>query len=372
MARVIVVGSLPESLINFRGPLLKAMVDAGHEVYALSPPADPSLIAQLSVIGVRHHAVPLARTGLNPFQDIRSFLALLSLFRCIRPDCMMAYTIKPVIYGCLAARLAGVPRRYAMITGLGYTFSGNGPCAYFLGTVVRILYRFALDGAEKVFFQNRDNLKVFLDLGLLKKNSQGVLINGSGVDLTYFSPTPLPIEPSFLMIARLLRDKGVHEYVDAARLVRARYPRARFYLVGWIDDNPAAISKTDLENWIREGVIEYLGRLDDVRPAISNCNIYVLPSYHEGMPRTVLEAMAMGRPIITTDTPGCRDAVVHGENGYLVPAKNVAVLAEAMIRFIDSPQQISAMGAASRRLAEMRFDVRQVNNVIMHAMGLVP
>lgn len=372
MARVAVVGSLPESLINFRGPLLKAMVDAGHEVHALSPPANPGLIAQLSALGVRHYAFPLVRTGLNPLRDLSSFLALLSLFRRLRPHCMLAYTIKPVIYGCLAARLAGVPHRHAMITGLGYTFSGCGLRARVLGTVVRTLYRFALDGVEHVFFQNQDNLQVFLDLGLLKKSERGILISGSGVDLTYFTPTPLPVEPSFLMIARLLRDKGVQEYVNAARLVKARHPQARFYLVGWIDDNPAAISKTDLENWIREGVIEYLGRLDDVRPAITNCNIYVLPSYHEGMPRTVLEAMAMGRPIITTDTPGCRETVVQGENGYLVPAMNAAALAEVMIRFIESPHQVPAMGAASRRLAEMRFDVRQVNTVIMHAMGLVP
>ncbi len=370
MARVAVLGSLPESLINFRGPLLKAMVDAGHEVHALAPPADSHLIAQLSALGVRYHAVPLARTSLNPLQDLRSLLFLRSLFRSIRPNCLLAYTIKPVIYGCLAARWAGVYRCYPMITGLGYTFTATGLRGCIVGTVARGLYRLALRGSARVFFQNPDDMQLFLKLRLVARPEQAVLINGTGVDLEHFAPVALPKIPSFLMIARLLRDKGVVEYVEAARMVKAEYPQARFLLVGWIDENPAAISQKDLDGWIREGVIEYLGRLEDVRSAIASCNVYVLPSYHEGMPRTVLEAMAMSRPIITTDRPGCRETVVDGENGFLVPAKNAAALAEAMVRFIESSDQVSVMGSASRRIAESRFDVREVNTVILRTMGL--
>lgn len=371
MARVAVLGSLPESLINFRGPLLAAMVAAGHEVHAVSPPAGPRSVEALARLGVPHHAVPLVRTGLNPLRDVGTLLSLHNLFRCIRPDCLLAYTIKPVIYGCLAARLAGVPRRYAMITGLGYAFAGRGPRAHLLGSVAHALYRLALAGADRVFFQNPDNLREFLQRGLLRGPDQAVLIDGSGVDLVRYSPAPLPAEPSFLMIARLLRDKGVLEYVEAARRLKARHPEVRFRLVGWIDDNPAAISQVELDGWTAEGVVDYLGYLEDVRPAIAGSAVYVLPSYHEGMPRTVLEAMAMARPIITTDVPGCRETVREGENGFLVPAGDAGALAAAMQRFVDTPQLAHVMGETSRRLAEERFDVHRVNAVILRNMGLV-
>jgi glycosyltransferase involved in cell wall biosynthesis len=366
---VAVLGSLPESLINFRGPLLAAMLEAGHEVHALSPPADAPLIAALAAMGVRHHAVPLARTGLNPFRDLISLRALVALFRGLRPDCLFAYTIKPVIYGGIAARWAGVPRFYAMITGLGYTMTGSGPKGRLLAGLARGLYRVALSGAERVFFQNPDDLAVFQASGLLRPD-QPVLINGSGVDLDRFAPVALPAEPSFLMIARLLRDKGVVEYVEAARQVKARYPGIGIRLVGWIDNNPAAISKTELDQWVREGVVEYLGYLDDVRPAIAGASIYCLPSYHEGTPRTVLEAMAMGRAVVTTDVPGCRSTVLEGENGFLVPPRDSQALAGAMERFVTEPRLIPAMGEASRRLATERFDVREINRVLLGTMGL--
>lgn len=370
MARVAVLGSLPESLINFRGPMLKAMVAAGHEVHALSPVATPTVIAALKAMGVRHHVVPLARTGLNPLHDLRSLLALVGLFRRLRPDCLLAYTIKPVIYGGLAARLVGV-RFYAMITGLGYTFAGLSPKGRLVGTVARVLYRLALSGSERVFFQNQDNLDVFLAHGLLRGPGQARLIAGSGVDLAHYAQLPLPAAPIFLMIARLLGDKGVREYVDAARRVRAHAPMARFRLAGWIDDNPAAIARSELDNWIGEGAIEYLGHLEDVRPAMAEASVYCLPSYHEGMPRTVLEALSMGRPVITTDVPGCRETVRPGENGFLVPAGDAVALAQAMECFISHKELASRMGAASRRLAERRFDVDLVNRVILDTMGLV-
>ena len=370
MARVAVLGSLPESLINFRGPLLAEMVKAGHEVHALSPPADVELVTQLTDMGVQHHMVPMARTGLNPLQDLRSFLFLRRLFRRLKPDCLLAYTIKPVIYGCLAARAAGVPHCHAMIEGLGYTFAGKGLRAGILGGVARILYKRALRGAERVFFLNPDNLSVFVDLGLLRDPEQARLIDGIGVDLEKFSPTALPSTPSFLMIARLLRDKGVYEYVEAARQIKARYPAVRFRLVGWIDDNPDAIARSELDEWVAEGVVDYLGLMDDVRPAITDCSVYVLPSYHEGMPRTVLEAMAMGRPVITSDAPGCRETVVEGENGFLVKPGDSGSLAQAMQRFIDQPDLIPVFGSASRQAAERRFDERRINGIIMHTMGL--
>jgi glycosyltransferase involved in cell wall biosynthesis len=366
-----VFGSLPESLINFRGPLLRAMVAAGHEVHALAPPADDTVVAALAAMGVRYHAVPLSRTGLNPWRDLVVLYALLGLFRTLRPDFLLAYTIKPVIYGCLAARMAGAARCYAMITGLGYTFAATGVKGRLVGGLARCLYRLALRCAERVFFQNPDNLQLFEKAGLPHRQGQAVLINGSGVDLDYYAPAPLPATPSFLMIARLLRDKGIVEFAEAARLVKQRYPDARFRLAGWMDANPTAVSKAMLDAWTQEGVIEYLGHLQDVRPAIADAAVYVLPSYHEGMPRTVLEAMSMGRPVITTAVPGCRETVIQGQNGLLVPVSDAAALADAMCFFIEQPEQAAEMGVASRRLAEARFDVHQVNHVILKTMELL-
>lgn len=370
MAKVVVFGSFPESLLNFRGAMLEAMVKAGHEVHAISPPAESEIVASLSAMGVTHHAVALNRTGLNPLRDFFSLLALVKMLRKLRPDCLLAYTIKPVVYGGLAARLAGV-RFYAMITGLGYVFSGAGLKGKILSSVVGFLYRLGLRRAEHVLFQNRDNLRFFQNRGLLNAPQQAVLINGSGVDLDHFSKTPLPTKPNFLMIARLLHDKGVVEYVDAARQIRKQYPHAKFRLAGWIDDNPAAISQSELDGWIDEGAIEYLGRLDDVRPALADCAVYVLPSHHEGLPRTVIEAMSVGRPIITTDAPGCRDTVSEGQNGFLVPVRDSSALANAMTQFLDKPELISSMAKTSREMAEERFDVHKVNQVILETMRLI-
>ncbi|TAJ18767.1 MAG: glycosyltransferase family 1 protein [Rugosibacter sp.] len=370
MAKVVVLGSLPESLINFRGPLLQAMIAAGHEVHAVAPTADEAVVAALTQMGVHFHTVPLARTGLNPWRDLATVLALRNIFRSMRPDCILAYTIKPVIYGCLAGRMVGSPC-YAMITGLGYTFTAPRMKGWLVGKLARGLYKLALSHAERVFFQNLDNLRVFTEAGLLRDQSQAVLINGSGVDLDHYASTTLPVTPIFLMIARLLKDKGIVEYVDAARLVKQQYPNAKFRLVGWLDSNPAAVDKETLNAWISEGVIEYLGPLPDVRPAIATASIYVLPSYHEGMPRTVLEAMSMGRPVITTDVPGCRETVIHGGNGLLVPVRDTLALANAMRFFIEHPEKTAEMGAASRQLAATKFDVRLVNHTILEAMELL-
>lgn len=371
MARIAVLGSLPESLVNFRGPMLAAMRAAGHEVHGVGPSAKASTMAELNSLGVQFHEVPLNRASLNPIGDLNTIWALLALFRRLRPDHVLAYTIKPVIYGGIAARMARVPHYHAMITGLGYTLSGVDLRGRMIAPLVRALYRQSLAYAEKVFFQNPDNLAAFQEGGLLRDVNQAIMIAGSGVDLDKFYRAPLYRRPDFLMIARLLRDKGVMEYVEAARIVKRKHPEARFRLVGWIDANPMAISPVQLQEWVDEGIIEYLGRLDDVRIALADAAVYCLPSYHEGMPRTALEAMAMGRPVITTDVPGCRETVCDGENGFLVTAGNAQALADAMLRFVDDLDIIFSMGAASRRRAEQHYDVHSVNRVILNAMGLL-
>jgi glycosyltransferase involved in cell wall biosynthesis len=289
--------------------------------------------------------------------------------RRIRPDVVLAYTIKPVIYGSLAAAVAGVPRRFALVTGLGYAFTGER--GGLLTGLIRRLYRIALERVHKVFFQNPDDQALFRQLGILRNGTPSVVVNGSGVDVGDYAVGPLPEGPArFLMIGRLLGDKGVREYAEAARRVRAVHPEAGFGLVGWIDENPDAIAQSELDAWVAEGCIEFEGRLADVRPAIAACSVYVLPSYREGTPRTVLEAMAMGRPIITTDAPGCRETVVDGDNGFLVPVKSVDALVGAMLRFIDDPGLAPRMGARSRRVAEDKYDVHKVNEVMLREMGI--
>lgn len=372
--RILVIAGLNRSLINFRGPLIKALCDAGLEVHAAAPEltANPVVAGKLQEWGVTCHDVALQRAGINPVSDLQGLVGLYRLMRDISVDAVLGYTIKPVIYGTLAAWLARVPRRFALITGLGYAFTGEVTGKRkLIQQVARRLYALALGRAERVFFQNPDDQALFRELKLVPARVPSTVVNGSGIDLSQFQPAALPLKQTvFLLIARLLGDKGIREYVAAAREIRKRHPEVVFRLVGAVDDNPDSVSAEEVESWQQDGTIEYLGRLDDVRPAIEGCSAYVLPSYREGTPRTVLEAMAMGRAIITTDAPGCRETVVDGDNGFLVPVKSVDELVEAMQRFIDNPELVTQMGERSRHVAEDKYDVHKVNQVTLGEMGI--
>ena len=369
----LLVASFPESLIKFRGPLIEALLSAGCEVHVAVPDLDsPSDVAsQLGALGVEVHDIPLQRTGINPVKDLILLLSLRKLMRKINAEFVLGYTIKPVIYGSLAAWIAGVTNRFALITGLGYAFTGEaGGMRNVLRTLIQQLYRFSLSRNRLVFFQNPDDEALFRQLSLLKPSISSSVVNGSGVDLAEYRVAGLPEIPSFLLIARLLGDKGVREYAKAAVLVKQRYPEVSFRLVGWVDDNPDAIAQTELDAWTAGGTIEFLGKLSDVRQAISDSSVYVLPSYREGTPRTVLEAMAMGRAVITTDAPGCRETVVDGDNGFLVPVKDVNALADAMIKMVATPGLAASMGERSRRIAEEKYDVHKVNAAMLEGMGI--
>jgi len=349
------------------------MLAEGMEVHVASPdlPANSLIRQMLEVLGAQVHEVPLSRTGMNPVVDLSSIYALWRLIRRIRPDYTLGYTIKPVIYGSLAAWIARVPKRFALITGLGYAFQGVGSERSWLKIIVQNLYRLALSKVHTVFFQNPDDESLFYSLGIMQKEKKkSVVVNGSGVDVSGFDVAPLPQTPRFLLIARLLGDKGVREYTRAATVVRQQHPEVQFGLVGWLDDNPDAISESELQIWVETGDVKFYGRLDDVKPKITESSIYVLPSYREGTPRTVLEAMAMGRPIITTDAPGCRETVIDGYNGFLVPVKAVDELVLAMLRFIEKPELISQMGIRSRQIAEEKYDVEKVNGHMLREMGI--
>lgn len=370
--RFLLIASYAPSLLGFRGPLIAALQQSGLQVHVAAPglPVGDALRQQLESLGVVAHDVSMQRAGQNPAADLRSLWALWRLMRRVRPEYVMGYTIKPVVYGSLAAWLARIPRRFALVTGLGYAFQderGRGG----LRVLVQRLYAQALARVEKVFFQNPDDEALFRQRGLLALGVSSCVVNGSGVDVAAFAVAPLPQGGAhFLLIARLLGDKGVREYAEAARAVRAQHPAARFTVVGWIDENPDSIAQAELDEWVGSGVLEFQGRLSDVRPAIEACSVYVLPSYREGTPRTVLEAMAMGRAVITTDAPGCRETVVDGDNGFLVPVKSVDALEQAMLRFIRDPGLAVRMGARSRQIAEEKYDVHKVNAVMLREMGI--
>ena len=371
--RFLLVASFPDSLIQFRGPLIDALLEAGNDVHVAVPDSAPGgeVAVALASKGVRVHGIPLQRTGLNPIRDLKLLLSLVALMLRLRPRFVLSYTIKPVVYGSIAAWLVGVKHRFALVTGLGYAFTGtaSGKRAL-LRRLIQRLYRFALKRTHRVFFQNPDDEALFRELRLLPEIVPSSVVNGSGVDVAEYSVAPLPDKPCFLLIARLLGDKGVREYAQAAQLVKAVYPQAVFRLVGWIDDNPDAITQRELDQWVDSGLLDFLGRLHDVRPAISDCSVYVLPSYREGTPRTVLEAMAMGRAVITTDAPGCRETVVDGDNGFLVPVNDVNALADAMIKMIDTPGLAASLGERSRRIAEEKYDVHKVNAAMLEGMGI--
>ncbi len=370
--KVVLLGNTARHLLTFRGPLLFAMAEAGHQVIAIGPEEDDEVREELARGGVGFETMPLARIGLNPFEEARTIARLVGRLRGHRPDVFFGYTIKPVIYGSIAARLAGVPNRYAMVTGLGYAFLGQEQLARrALNRVVRRLYRFALSCCQVVFFQNPDDMADFERLGLIAPGSRRVLVNGSGVDLNAFRKEPLPDGPPILLYAgRLLRDKGIFELVEAARMVRARHPEVRFRVLGATDSNPASVGTEQLEAWRREGVIEYLGEAKDVRPHLAAATALVLPSYREGTPRSVLEALATGRPVVVTDVAGCRETVIDGENGFLVPPFDPRGLADGIERLLADPARLRRMAARARAFAEAKYDARKVSAAMLAAMGL--
>lgn len=372
--KFLIIASYPQSILGFRGKLIEALQAKGLNVHVAAPGLTKDMLVGIELIkqGVTIHSIPMTNTGMNPFHDLQTLYTLFFLMKKIKPDYVLSYTIKPVIYGSIAACLANVPKVFGLITGLGAMFIGNATSkkSIVLRGLAERLYAFSLKKVTGVFFQNPDDESLFKQRQILPSNVSSMVVNGSGVDLTHYIETEYPSTPCFLLIARLLGDKGIREYVAAAKQLKQKYPEVKFLLAGPFDNNPAAIVKQELDDWIAEGVIDYLGALDDVRSAITEASVYVLPSYREGTPRTVLEAMAMGRAIITTDAPGCRETVIEGKGGFLVPIKSVDKLVKAMERFIVEPDLAQIMGKQSRKMAERKYDVDKVNAIQLQYMGL--
>lgn len=370
------IAGYPESVINFRRNLINELQCRSMEVHVLIPKLsniDSDLVIEkIEEIGVKVHEIHLSRTGLNPFLDLIALLDIIRTLWMIKPDYVLSYTIKSVIYGLLAAKILGINNRFALITGLGSIFNeGKSRTKKLLLLIVSSLYKFSLFSANAVMFQNPD------DRALFEKNKivcphKSFVVNGSGVDLCFYRFAKPPPKITFLLLARLLNSKGVGVYYEAAKIIKKRYPRIEFRLGGEIDVvNQDSISRCELNSWIKDDVINYYGQLSDVRPAIADCSIYVLPSfYREGVPRSILEAMSMGKAIITTKTPGCRETVTDGENGYLTTPQSVPELVASMMKFIDNPGLIEKMGIKSREMAEIKYDVHKVNKEMLKIMRI--
>jgi glycosyltransferase involved in cell wall biosynthesis len=364
--RVVIALNLAWNLVNFRAGLIRALVAEGYEVVAVAP--HDEYAPRLAALGCRFVPLPMDNQGTHPGRDLLLLWRFYRLLRRERPAVYLGYTVKPNVYGSLAAHGLGIPV-VNNIAGLGAVFIRNSPVT----RVVRGLYRLALSRSRRVFFQNDEDREMFVEGGLVRPHVTG-RVPGSGIDLGRFAPAALPVGESgrvrFLLIARMLWDKGVGEYVAAARTLRQRYPDAEFYLLGFLDvQNPAAISREQMDEWVAEGVVTYLGVSDDVREQIAEADCVVLPSYREGTPRTLLEAAAMARPLVATDAVGCREVLDDGVNGYLCKVKDADDLAEKMERMIElSAEARTAMGLRGREKVEREFDERFVIEAYLKAI----
>lgn len=368
--KIAVLSSHTPSLFWFRMDMMKDFIKYGHEVIALGSDPEAKWKDKFKEYNIDYRQVLVERNGTNPLKDIETYRMLYKFMKKEKPDKVFAYQAKTIVYGSIAAKLNGITEVYTLIAGLGSIFRGTGFKNKIVKTIMKIEYWIACKCSKKVFFQNNDDKNEFIYNGLIKDNKI-VIINGSGVNLDKFKPTPLPQEPAFLYIGRLIKDKGIIEYLEACKEVKEKYPNIRCLLVGPYDSNPSALKPEELETYINSGIIEYFGEQSDVRPFIAQCSTYILPSYHEGTPKTVLEAMAMGRAVITSNAPGCKETVTNGINGYLVEVKGIKELVGKMEYLISNTEINQIMGTASLKIVKEKYDVKIVNKAIMQTIGLI-
>ncbi|WJE46144.1 glycosyltransferase family 4 protein [Peribacillus frigoritolerans] len=366
--KVMVIAPKNKTLFNFRGDLIKEVISRGHDVVAIGPNKD--YIDDVLALGVKFIEIPLNKDNTSIFGDINYYKELKKVIKAQKPDLVFSYTIKPVVYGSLAAYRAGVKKIYPMVTGLGRIYASKSLKAKVLRMITGVLYKQAFKGCNKVIFQNNDDLKQFVDLRYVPEE-KAVHVNGSGVNMERFNVNVLPDKSIFLMIARVIKEKGVFEFAEAARMVKKEHPDARFILLGGFDKSIGAIKPDELQSYVLDGSIEFPGETKDVVPYLEQARVFVLPTYYrEGLPRTILEAMAMARPIITTDWPGCRDAVTDGVNGLLVPPKDSSSLVDKMKFIIENPSNVKNMSENSLRICKEKYDVNIVNKHMLEIMEI--
>lgn len=367
--KIFLVSRCSWTLYNFRAGLMRTLKEEGNIVVG-GGASDDGFMSKIELLGIPFKTLPVDKKGINPQADIKLFITLYNWYRKERPDIVHHFTIKPVIYGSLAARLAGIPRIINTVTGLGYIFTSEDKKG--LKSIVERLYQAAFNAAHLTFFLNQDDFDFFYKKQLIK-NTKYWLLPGEGIDCIHFSPNSNIANQTrenekiiFLMSSRLLRDKGVYEFVEAAREVKIFFPETKFLLLGKRDErNPSVILENELNQWKKENVVDWLGEVSDVRPIISKSDIVVLPSYREGLPRSLLEAAAMEKPLITTDVIGCRNVIEDGITGILVPVKNSQALAKAMKKMIENPVLRLEMGKAGRKKVIKEFEEKNVISTIL-------
>ena len=373
--KIALIGTTGASFYGFRADLIKKLVKNKHQVYAFTSEYTDFCLEKIKALGAIPVPYQLSRGGLNPFADLASLIQLTRKIKKIAPDLVFSYMAKPVIYGSMAARLAKIPHIIGMLEGLGYTFTeqpqGQTVKTKIIKNIQVLLYKLAFPCLQQMIFLNPDDKKDLMDTYHLSVSKVHIL-GGIGLDLDKFSYFPAKIEPiKFLFIGRLLKEKGVFELIEAIRLVKKKYPLVHFTILGEIDaENMGALKQQTLDQLVKENLFEYPGYVLNVKDWIYESSVFVLPSYREGVPRSTQEAMAIGRPIITTDVPGCRETVIDGINGFLVPKWNIQALADKMCYFIEHPEQVNIMGMRSREIAQEKFDVNRVNEKLFEIMGL--
>ncbi len=370
--RLIIVTNSSSNLLSFRGQLIKQLANEDFQIWVIIPKSDYSgdFESEVLKLGAKTLTIPLDRVGLNPFRDLLTYTALKSSFKKLKPDIVLSYTSKPIIYSGLAIGNNPKIKFFPNLTGLGYGFTEEFQLKRkFINLILKQLYKISLKVSSTIIFQNPDDELLFKKLNLIKEKKT-LIVNGSGVDLNYYSPSSLPSKPIFLMLSRLVSDKGVIEYCEAAKEVRTRFPNAEFQLAGSFDLNPSGLKYDQLKPYIDSQDINFLGHINDVREVLNKCRFYVLPSYREGTPRSILEAMSVGRPIITTNTTGCKETVLNGINGFLVPIKDTKSLVKAIQNMLMlDDEKINHMAQESIKLARQKYDVRKVNQNIVKTIN---
>ena len=356
-----------DSLLNFRGPLIRALVGRGLRVICVSIEPDEEIGDSIRKLGAEYRQIAGDRVGIGVFSGLKMIREYRRFFQELKPDYCLLYMSKPIAFGGWAAVQAKVPHINILVNGLENAYYRTGLKDALVRAVMSFFYKYVAKHCDNVFFQNHDDQRYFVGHGMLPKDNSCV-VGGSGVDMDYFARQPLPKEPIVLMTARLLWSKGIREFFQAVKEVKKRHPEMKVLLVGGLDDNDEAIRQDELDEFIRTNDVEYCGFAKDVRPYLARCSIFVLPSYHEGLPRSIIEAMAVGRPIVTTDVPGCRETVVDGKNGFLVPSHDSKILGEKLETLLSDETLRSRMSEYSYKLCREKFEVGKVNQTMFNRM----
>lgn len=366
--RILVISPKNKTVFNFRGDLIKDMISRGNEVYVTGPNRD--FVDDIMSLGVKDFfELSFVKDNTSISGDLKYFFQLKKIMKQIKPDMVFSYTIKPVIYGSLAAKLCGIENVYPMVTGLGRVYASENIKTKIVRIVTKILYKLAFTACPKVLFQNGDDVEEFVRDNYLPKK-KCYIVNGSGVNMNRFLRTDLPEKPVFLMIGRIIKEKGVLDFAEAARIVKKEVPEARFIVLGGYDQSIGALNKKDLDQYVNDGSIELPGEVKDPVNFYSQSSVFVLPSYYrEGLPRTILEAMSCGRPVITTDWIGCREPIIEGINGYLVPIKSPKELASKMLILANDRNKMLKMADAAYEICKKKYEVSIVNDQMRKIMG---